>query len=159
MLPKPVQQPPDVWLGGRAPRSCAGSGELGDGWLAVLLHARERSPKAACSRRGGRRRRRAARSTPSTSARWCSTPAPRSRAVREHGRRAALGLRSRRSDRGRASPALRDRLEEYVAVGFSKLVLVPVQEAESWRAELEELADGLLDLQGTRSTPPLTAPR
>jgi hypothetical protein len=47
-------------------------------------------------------------------------------------------------------PALRDRLEEYLAVGFSKLVLVPVQEAESWRAEVEELAAGLLDLQGTR---------
>ena len=47
-------------------------------------------------------------------------------------------------------PALRERLEEYLAVGFSKLVLVPVQEAESWRAEVEELADGLLDLQGTR---------
>jgi len=27
-----------------------------------------------------------------------------------------------------------------------------VQEAESWRAEVEELADGLLDLQGTRSS-------
>jgi hypothetical protein len=48
-------------------------------------------------------------------------------------------------------PALRDRLEEFLGVGFSKLVLVPVQEAESWRAEVEELAAGLLDLQGTRS--------
>ena len=63
---------------------------------------------------------------------------------------ARLGLRSRRGDRGRV-PALRDRLEEFLAVGFSKLVLVPVQEAESWRAEVEELADGLLDLQGTRA--------
>jgi hypothetical protein len=48
-------------------------------------------------------------------------------------------------------PALRDRLEEFLGVGFSKLVLVPVQEAESWRAEVEALAAGLLDLQGTRS--------
>jgi hypothetical protein len=31
------------------------------------------------------------------------------------------------------------------------LVLVPVQEAESWRTEVEELAEGLLDLQGTRA--------
>ena len=46
-------------------------------------------------------------------------------------------------------PALRDRLEEFVAAGFSKLVLVPVQEADSWRAEVEELASSLLDLQRT----------
>ncbi len=49
-------------------------------------------------------------------------------------------------------PALRDRLEEFLEVGFSKLVLVPVQEAGSWRAEVEELATSLLDLQGTRAS-------
>jgi hypothetical protein len=44
--------------------------------------------------------------------------------------------------------ALRDRLEEFVAIGFSKLVLVPVQEAESWSAELDDLSS-LLELQRT----------
>jgi hypothetical protein len=47
-------------------------------------------------------------------------------------------------------PALRDRLEEYLAVGFSKLVLVPVQEAESWRGAVVELAGGRVGRQGTR---------
>ena len=52
-------------------------------------------------------------------------------------------------------PALRDRIEAFLDVGFSKLVLVPVQEAAgagtgTWRAEVEELATSLLDLQGTR---------
>ena len=60
-------------------------------------------------------------------------------------------VRSGRRDRRWASPRCATRLEEFLAVGFSKLVLVPVQEAESWRAEVEELADGLLDLQGTRA--------
>ena len=43
----------------------------------------------------------------------------------------------------------------FVDVGFSKLVLVPVQEAPgdgtgAWRGEVEALATSLLDLQGTR---------
>src|SRR3954469_24281162 len=33
VLPKPVQQPPDVWLGGRAPAELRRCGRLGDGWL------------------------------------------------------------------------------------------------------------------------------
>ena len=43
--------------------------------------------------------------------------------------------------------ALRDRLEEFVAVGFSKLVPVPMHEVESWDDELDYLADAVLDLQ------------
>src|SRR4051794_36978448 len=31
--PKPVQQPPDVWLGGAAPAELRRVGRLGDGWL------------------------------------------------------------------------------------------------------------------------------
>ena len=34
VLPKPVQQPPDVWLGGKAPSELRRVGRLGDGWLA-----------------------------------------------------------------------------------------------------------------------------
>ncbi len=33
ILPKPVQQPPDVWLGGIAPSELRRVGRLGDGWL------------------------------------------------------------------------------------------------------------------------------
>src|SRR5437868_4556099 len=33
VLPKPVQQPPDVWLGGRAPSELRRVGRLADGWL------------------------------------------------------------------------------------------------------------------------------
>lgn len=34
VLPKPVQRPLDVWLGGRAPSELRRVGRLGDGWLA-----------------------------------------------------------------------------------------------------------------------------
>jgi probable F420-dependent oxidoreductase len=33
VLPKPVQEPPDVWLGGFAPSELRRAGRLGDGWL------------------------------------------------------------------------------------------------------------------------------
>jgi hypothetical protein len=44
-------------------------------------------------------------------------------------------------------PALRDRLIEFIGVGFSKLVLVPLAEPDDWTAELEKVAAAVLDLQ------------
>jgi hypothetical protein len=44
-------------------------------------------------------------------------------------------------------PALRRRIEEFVAVGFSKFVVRPVLTPRSWRAELEGLAAAVGDLQ------------
>ena len=37
VLPKPVQQPPDVWLGGIAPSELKRVGRLGDGWLPSFI--------------------------------------------------------------------------------------------------------------------------
>jgi len=47
--------------------------------------------------------------------------------------------------------ALRERLEAFVAVGFSKLVPVPLHPVESWDEELDALADAVLDLQRIRA--------
>ena len=44
-------------------------------------------------------------------------------------------------------PALRTLIERFVAVGFSKFVVRPVQAPKSWRAELEALASAVGDLQ------------
>jgi hypothetical protein len=38
-------------------------------------------------------------------------------------------------------------LEEFLAVGFSKFVVRPLAPPDSWPAELEALAEGVLDLQ------------
>ena len=144
---RPVQQPPDVWLGGRAPRELRRVGELADGWLpsfctpATVAEGREQVETAAAA---------AGRAIDDehygAMVFYGRTEVPEPYASMVGAR---LGF-----DPGDVIvvgiPALRDRLEEYLAVGFSKLVLVPVQEADSWRAEVEELADGLLDLQGTR---------
>ena len=42
---------------------------------------------------------------------------------------------------------LRSMVEQFLAVGFSKFVVRPLVDPGSWRAELESLAAGVLDLQ------------
>ena len=67
--PKPVQQPPDVWLGGRAKSELRRVGRLGDGWLPSLLDAGRRRGRGAWSSRRPRPKP-DGRSRTSTSARW-----------------------------------------------------------------------------------------
>jgi hypothetical protein len=44
-------------------------------------------------------------------------------------------------------PALRQLIERFIAVGFSKFVVRPVVPPKSWRAELQALATAVADLQ------------
>ncbi|HEX9421521.1 MAG TPA: TIGR03854 family LLM class F420-dependent oxidoreductase, partial [Methylomirabilota bacterium] len=44
-------------------------------------------------------------------------------------------------------PALRQLIERFIGVGFSKFVVRPVVPPASWRAELEALAGAVGDLQ------------
>ena len=143
----PVNRPIDVWLGGRAPGELKRVGRLADGWLpsfctpAQVAEGRVRVEDAATT--VGRTIDDEHYGAMVFYART-EVPEPYASMV---GQRLGfdpadvivVGL-----------AALRDRLEAFLDVGFSKLVLVPVQDATSWRAEVEELADELLDLQGTR---------
>jgi probable F420-dependent oxidoreductase len=145
---RPVQQPLDVWLGGRAPRELRRVGELADGWLPSFCTPQQVADgrvmvEAAADAVG----REIDDEHYGAMVFYARTEIPEPYAS---GVGARLGF-----DPSEVIvvgiPALRDRLEAFLDVGFSKLVLVPVQEAESWRAEIEELATSLLDLQGTRS--------
>jgi alkanesulfonate monooxygenase SsuD/methylene tetrahydromethanopterin reductase-like flavin-dependent oxidoreductase (luciferase family) len=42
---------------------------------------------------------------------------------------------------------LRSHIEQFIAVGFSKFVLIPLGEPPDWKAELETVAEGVLDLE------------
>ena len=44
-------------------------------------------------------------------------------------------------------PALRERMERFIDVGFSKFVVRPITAPVSWRAEVEALAAAVGDLQ------------
>ena len=47
----------------------------------------------------------------------------------------------------RGWPAVRELCERYVAVGFSKLVLVPFTEPDDWDDELAQGAEAVLSIQ------------
>ena len=141
---RPVQQPPDVWLGGRAPGELRRVGRLADGWLPSFCTpdqvARDRIVVDDAAAAAGR-----AIDPEHYGAMVFYTrgelPAAYARTVSERrgvdaGEVVTTGL-----------DALRDRMAAFVDVGFSKLVAVPVHEITSWAEELDTLADAVLDLQ------------
>lgn len=149
VLPKPVQQPPDVWLGGIAPSELRRVGRLADGWLPSFV-----APSDVAAGR----------------------PVVE-RVAEEHGRSIdpehfgvlvpyahgelpdalVAGLRARRPDLDdplrlvpRGWDGLTRTIEQFVDVGFSKFVVLPIVEPESaaaWTDHLAEAADHLLGLQ------------
>jgi probable F420-dependent oxidoreductase len=147
--PKPVQDPPEVWLGGRAESELRRVGRLADGWLPSFV-----TPADAESG-------------------WMRV----NEVAAEHGRAidpghfgvlipwtageppaallAALAARRPDVEDPRAIvpsgiAALRDVVSAHVAVGASKFVVLPMDDPDSlprWRGVLDELAAGVLDLQ------------
>ena len=130
VLPKPVQQPLDVWLGGRAPRELRRCRAPRRRLARELLHPARLRRRPRVDRRRGRGRGPRA-STPSTSARWSSTPTTNSPTrCASVSRHATRGSTPQTSSRWAARAART--LQRFVAVGFSKLVLVPLTEPADW---------------------------
>jgi probable F420-dependent oxidoreductase len=147
--PKPVQEHMDVWLGGRARSELRRCGRLGDGWLASFL------TPAECAER------RPVIDEAATTAGRAIDP--------EHYGAMVLYARDGVPDELRARLAavrpeadaaelvavgatgLAGRLAAYAALGFSKLVIVPLGEPPAedggWDTELGTLADAVLSLQ------------
>ena len=139
VLPKPTQQPLDVWLGGSAPSELRRVGRMADGWLPSFT-------------------------TPSEVAKGIDTikqvAAEAGREIEEehygvlvgyrHGELSQQYVSASRTRRPDLDPndvipdgvaSLRDRLEQFIAVGASKFVAIPVREPEDWPAELQHVAD------------------
>lgn len=143
--PHPVQSPPDIWLGGRAPVELRRVGRLADGWLASF------SMPAECA--AGRATIEAVAAEHDRTidpehfgAMILYSPGPLPDAVVE-----LLAARSGDVDPRDLVPgdldAVERRIEEYVALGISKLVLVPLHDPADWRAELEPIAARVQPLQ------------
>ena len=145
VLPKPVQQPPDVWLGGKAPSELRRVGRLGDGWLAsfatpadcetgrpVIEVAAQTAGRAIDDEHFGAMVFYTRREIPDALA-------------------AAIAARNPGVDPRElvhsGVPAVRKACERFVDVGFSKLVLVPFTLPASWDDELAELAAEVLPIQ------------
>lgn len=143
--PKPVQRPPEVWLGGRSDAELRRCGRLGDGWLPSFV-----TPDAAL--RGWKLVNEAAAGADR------AIDAEHFGALVAYARQtlpdAVLELFSARfpdADPAEVFPvgheALRDRLLAFCDVGASKFVVVPVDEPDDWTAELDSLAARVLPLQ------------
>lgn len=146
--PTPVQDLPEVWLGGMAAGELRRCGRLGEGWLpsfmtpaevadgrvvleeAATAVGREVDPEHYGALVQYARRELPARALEAVTRRRAKLPeAPLDQLV-------PVGL-----------PAVRRLLERFVEVGFSKFVLLPVDEPPDWDAELGELAAEVLPLQ------------
>jgi probable F420-dependent oxidoreductase len=143
--PKPLQQPLEVWLCGNVTSALRRVGALADGWLPALCTPEEVESKrrvveeaaAAAGRRidpehFGVSVGYAREELPAEAARRVAERAP----GRDVADLVPVGM-----------DGLHRLLERYIDVGFSKFVVRPVVPPRSWRTELEELAEGVLDLQ------------
>ncbi|HEY3065596.1 MAG TPA: LLM class flavin-dependent oxidoreductase [Methylomirabilota bacterium] len=143
LWPLPAQQPLEVWLGGTAPAALERCGRLSDGWLPSLLtpdeaaagrvvieDAAARAGRSISGEHFGVSIGYASRPLDAETARVMAARRPRSVELTPVG-----------------GPALRERIERFIAVGFSKFVVRPVIPPASWRAELDALAAAVGDLQ------------
>lgn len=145
VAPTPVQSPLEAWLGGTAPSALRRAGRLADGWLPSLLTPEEaaagrRVVEIAAAEAGRAVDPEHFGLSVAYTRRGLDGPAVQRVAARRPGVDPGLlvpvGL-----------PALRATVERFVEVGFSKFVVRPAERPASWRAELEDLAACLLDLQ------------
>lgn len=139
----PVQQPLEVWLGGKGAKSLERTGRISDGWLPGLVTLEE----AVEGRRVVER---------------AAADAGREISPEHFGinlsytidpdvDRSTLPARTTPGDTrdivAFGLPALRDLVGRWVDAGFTKIVVRPVLPPTDWTAELEQLADAVVGLQ------------
>jgi probable F420-dependent oxidoreductase len=143
LSPLPVQQPLEVWLGGTIPAALERCGRLSDGWLpslctpeeaaagrVVIEEAAAKAGRSISGEHFGMSIGYAREPIDPATARVMAARRPRSLEL------TPVGL-----------PALRQLIERFIGVGFSKFVVRPVVPPASWRAELEALAGAVRHLQ------------
>ena len=141
---RPVQEPVEVWLGGRAPSELRRVGRLGDGWLPSFSTPEEVAEGwATITEVAAAHGRRIDREHLGTLVVYAERAVPETA-------RALLARRRPDRDPTEVIPvgfdALRARLEEYLAVGASKFVVTPLDQVDDVTAHLEVLGSALLDL-------------
>jgi probable F420-dependent oxidoreductase len=145
LSPTPVQAPLDMWLGGQLPEALRRAGRLGDGWIPGLL-----TPAEAAEKR---------RRVEAAAAGAGRTIDPEHFGVNLTYSRGPLPVAAvERLRRGRPAldpadlipqsrVALHQRIDEWLAAGFSKFILRPAAPPTDWTTELETLAADILERQ------------
>jgi len=143
LSPLPVQQPLEVWLGGTVPAALERCGRLSDGWLPSLCTPEEAAAgRVVIDDAAARAGRSISGEHFGVSIGYAVKPIDPDTA------RVMVARRPRAIELTPVGlPALRERIERFIDVGFSKFVVRPVATPASWRAELEALAAAVGDLQ------------
>jgi probable F420-dependent oxidoreductase len=143
LSPLPVQQPLEVWLGGTVPAALERCGRLSDGWLPSLCTPQEAAAgRVVIDEAAAKAGRSISPEHFGMSIGYASAPIDPATA------RVMAARRPRSVELTPVGwPALRERLQRFIDVGFSKFVLRPIVAPASWRAELEALASAVGDLQ------------
>jgi probable F420-dependent oxidoreductase len=159
VLPRPVQDPLEIWLGGLAPASLARCGRIADGWLGAACTPEQASQARSAINDAARE---AGREVDpehfGVSIAYTHRPL-------DDRQLAALAARTRRPAGGGAGggahvpatdlralvpvgyDAIRAALQSFIAVGMSKFVLRPMSAEPTWHEELTALAQAVTDLQ------------
>ena len=143
--PKPLQEPLEMWVGGNAPSALVRTGQLSDGWLPAFCSPAEAAAgKVVVDREAAAVGREVSPEHFGMSIGYARDTPPDSY---------IQAIKGRRPDADVAAlipvgtDALRSLLQQFVDVGFSKFVVRPIEPVTDWTAELERLADDVLDLQ------------
>jgi alkanesulfonate monooxygenase SsuD/methylene tetrahydromethanopterin reductase-like flavin-dependent oxidoreductase (luciferase family) len=142
---RPVQDPLEVWLGGRGTQALDRVGRIADGWLGAQLTPDEAGPARAYIQEAARRVER------EVDPEHFGMSVPYARVAPEAQLLGPLAARRRDVDPmafvpvGRAG--LREFVERYVDAGLSKFVVRPLAPVASWAEEAAWLGDAILDLQ------------
>jgi probable F420-dependent oxidoreductase len=141
---KPVQSPLEVWLGGRAPSELRRTGRLGEGWLASFTTPDEAAQgKLVVEEAAARAEREIDPEHFGVIIRYARGDVPASILRQVASRRPGLDATAIVPS---GLPAVCERIEQFVQVGFSKFVLVPAEEPPDWPDELQDLAHAVLPL-------------
>ncbi len=149
VLPKPVQDPFEVWLGGQAPSELRRTGRLADGWLASFTTPRHVADGIEMIEEA------AAEAGRTMDPGHYGVLIPYLPGVDESEIpdvvRDRVAARKPDADPRDVVATSHDRIvalvKEHISVGASKFVLFPFGEPADWHAELEALADAVLSLQ------------
>ena len=142
---RPVQDPLEVWLGGRGPQALDRVGRIADGWLGAQLTPAE----AGAARR--RIQGAAGHAEREVDPEHFGMSIPYARLSPADDLLAPLSARRPDVDPLAFVPVgrsgLRAFIERYVDVGLSKFVVRPIAPVDSWIEEAAWLGDAILDLQ------------
>ncbi len=148
VLPKPVQQPLEVWLGGQAPSELRRTGRLGDGWLASFTTARQVGEGIEIIKQA------AADADREIDPEHYGVLIPY--ATAELPPVLLKRLRARRADTAisdviATSPgALKDMIDAFIEVGASKFVVFGIDElgsSQEWITEIKSIGSEVLNKQ------------